>query len=102
MTDGQAPLAWTRPATSSARLGGSSSHPMRSAGDSVFAHRAGIRDAIRGHALQRGDGMAVVAEFRVVVVLDDHRCSVDRPREEVGASFGGEHDPRSGIGARVW
>jgi hypothetical protein len=57
-----------------------------------LAHRAGIADVVGGHALERGDRMAVIAELRVVVVLDDHRCLLDRPGEQPGAPVGGEHD----------
>jgi hypothetical protein len=47
-----------------------------------LAHRAEGEDPVRGDSLQHADGLAVVAELGVVVVLDDERVVTAGPLDQ--------------------
>jgi hypothetical protein len=49
------------------------------------------RDVIGVHALQGGDGLAVIPVLRVVVVLQDQRVTAASPVEQGRATFGAHH-----------
>ena len=55
-------------------------------------HAADVGDPPGVEALQRADGLAVVAELGVVVVLDDQAVAVRRPGEELAPALAAEHD----------
>ena len=64
-----------------------------------LADAPAVHDAIRAQPLQRADRRAVVAELRVVVVLDDERVRRARPLRELDATLRRQH--RAGrIGVR--
>jgi hypothetical protein len=47
-----------------------------------------VSDVLWGQPLKRTDRVAVVAELRVVVVLDDQRLVLLRPRDQCPATLG--------------
>src|ERR671930_595846 len=53
-----------------------------------------VGDPLGVEALQRSDGLAVVAELRVVVVFDDDPRTLARPRQQLAAALAAEDDPR--------
>ena len=55
---------------------------------------AAVGDAVGRERLQRADGLAVVAELAVEVVLDDQPPLGRRPRHGGGAALAREHDAR--------
>ncbi len=57
-----------------------------------LARRSRVDDVIRGKGLHRADRLAVVSEFAVVVVLDDHATRVHRPLDGAASPLGVEWD----------
>ena len=61
------------------------------AGPECLARGAEVHHSVRCEALERADGVTVVAELAVVVVLDDPRVAIPRPSDEARAALGA-HD----------
>ena len=67
-------------------------HPRQpQAGRQGLAGRAGVHDAVRRHALQRRDRIAVIAILSVVVVFDDQPTPPASPGDQAGATSGAQH-----------
>ncbi len=59
-----------------------------------LARRARVHDDVAAQPLDRADRLAVVAELRVVVVLDDQRARPRRPVREGRPAIGRQHPAR--------
>jgi hypothetical protein len=66
-----------------------------------LGHRTDQGHARAARALQRAHRPPVVAELRVVVVLDDQPVHASRPVEQRGTAPGGQHDPRGELVRRA-
>jgi hypothetical protein len=64
-----------------------------------LADRSDHHDAVGCESLQRPDRPAIVAELRVVVVLDQDAVTFVGPPHQVLASLGGEYDAGGVSGA---
>ena len=64
------------------------------AGREALARGAGVDDVLGCERLHRPDGLAVVAELAVVVVLDDQAVGVDRPFDRAPAPLRRERDAK--------
>jgi hypothetical protein len=94
---GQGQLLDDRGAEVVALLGGDhvGRHPLRhdqpaqpQPGGQGLGHRAGVDHVLGGQALDRADGLAVVAVLGVVVVLQHQRSNAGGPLHELAAAPG--------------
>ena len=77
------------------------SQPSRSPGASVLLAGSGVDDLVGCQALDRPDGLAVVAVLGVVVVLEDQPVPALRPGHERGTPLRGQDGPgREVVGGR--
>ncbi len=67
----------------------------------ALAGRSQVDDPVRAQRLQRADGLAVVAELAVVVVVEDVTAGALRPVDDGGAPRRMQRTCPSGCGGRV-
>ena len=80
---------------------GATIHPSRRAGARVLLAEPSIDDPLGSEPLERTDRRPVVAELRVVVVLDDDRVPPLRPLEQRRGGAPARARPRLGTGAQA-